>query len=96
MLHNRNFGGTAAITELLLQSDENRTVLLPALPGGWKDGSCRGLKTVGGAWIEMEWKDEALVNCRFYSEKDLALRVLYGEEERTITVEAGKYADFYV
>lgn len=91
-----NFGGTAAITELLLQSDENRTVLLPALPGGWKDGSCRGLKTVGGAWIEMEWKDEALVNCRFYSEKDLALRVLYGEEERTITVEAGKYADFYV
>lgn len=44
----------------------------------------------------MEWKDEALVNCRFYSEKDLALRVLYGEEERTITVEAGKYADFYV
>lgn len=55
-----NFGGSAGIGEMLLQSHEGFIELLPAIPDGWKNGEVRGMKVRGGGEISFKWKDNKI------------------------------------
>ncbi len=55
-----NFGATAGIAEMLLQSQSDAVHLLPALPPAWKDGAANGLRARGDITVSMRWSDSKL------------------------------------
>jgi len=62
-----NFGGTAGIAELLIQSHRGFVHLLPALPPGWSNGTVTGLRAQGGFEVDMRWTDGQLMRARVTS-----------------------------
>lgn len=57
-----NFGSAAAITEVMVQSLENKISILPALPDEWKNGWVKGICLRGGLKADLEWEDKRLIS----------------------------------
>ncbi|MGH8026930.1 MAG: glycoside hydrolase family 95 protein [Pseudoxanthomonas sp.] len=85
-----NFGGTAGITEMLLQSWGGSIFLLPALPEEWREGSVRGLKVRGAAGVDLSWKAGRLSQATLHSERGGKYNVVAGDQSLDLELEAGQ------
>jgi alpha-L-fucosidase 2 len=84
-----NFGATAAIAEMLIQSHAGEIELLPALPEAWSTGKVRGLRTRGDYEVDIEWKDSKLVSASIRSGLGGTCKVRYGEKTAEFNMQAG-------
>ncbi len=105
-----NFGATAGITEMLLQSDDpygNATSmtqaqsgdaafvnLLPALPSALPNGSVSGLRARGGVDVAIEWRNGKLVKATLQAQAGKPLKVRYAGHETQVQAKAGQTYTF--
>ena len=85
-----NFGATAAIAQMLVQSTLSRIVLLPALPKAWGSGSIKGLRLQGAGEIDLYWQEGILDKCSIRSDKGMKTCVRYGDAREFFWWKAGE------
>jgi alpha-L-fucosidase 2 len=91
-----NFGFTAGIAEMLIQSQNGVIQLLPALPKAWDNGAVRGIRARGGFTIDVEWQDSKLTKATVINKEDKICSVGYQypikvqlQGQEIITTESG-------
>lgn len=93
-----NFGGTAGISEMLVQShlgtpDQRIIELLPALPSAWKNGEFSGWKVRGGLTVSAKWQNGSIVYCCIEGKEGQEIRVringhlIHAKERYIYTIE---------
>ena len=91
-----NFGATAGIAEMLMQSHEDKISLLPAIAPELKDGSFRGLLARGAVEVSAEWKDGKVISYRLLAKHDGAFRVeLPDRSQKQWVLKAGEQAEYH-
>ncbi|WP_427875512.1 glycoside hydrolase family 95 protein [Flavobacterium sp. MMS24-S5] len=85
-----NFGGAAAVAEMLVQSNENEIRLLPALPDAWSEGSVKGICARGGFEIEMTWNDKKPEKVIISSKNGGKTTLIFGDKKQEIVLKKGE------
>jgi alpha-L-fucosidase 2 len=87
-----NFGGTAGMAEMLMQSHGRVISILPALPKAWRTGSIKGLRARGAVGVDITWRDgkaiEAMLRPKFSEER--AIRPPRGQTIISITANGSR------
>ena len=84
-----NFGATAGIAEMLLQSHAGEIHLLPALPKAWPQGSVTGLRARGGFTVDIAWAKGKLTQAVIHSSNGAACAVRYQNHLRQLSLAPG-------
>ena len=85
-----NFGASAALAEMLVQSHSGRAVLLPAIPRQLGSGSLHGLRLRGGSTLDMEWKNGKVTSVRILPDCDQIIELEMNGETAAVELEKGK------
>ncbi|MCP4309667.1 MAG: glycoside hydrolase family 95 protein [Bacteroidetes bacterium] len=84
-----NFGGSAGIAEMLIQSHSGTIHLLPALPEAWSSGEVTGLKARGGYEINLNWENHELTKAMIRSEQGKPCKLRYRGEVINLDIKRG-------
>ncbi|MBR0263319.1 MAG: glycoside hydrolase family 95 protein [Prevotella sp.] len=89
-----NFGGTAGVCEMLMQSSmvngQCTIELLPACPEQWQEGYVSGLCARGGYEVSFEWKTGGVRSCTIKAKNNGTITLLYNGQQKTIKMKAGQ------
>jgi len=85
-----NFGGAAAILEMLVQSGPNEIRLLPALPDGWREGTLNGVRTRTGHEVDITWRKGKVTSLTIHAERAGEIDIIEGARRRSVKVIPGK------
>ena len=85
-----NFGITAGVCEMLLQSHGGEINLLPALPNAWPTGFVKGLRARGGFEVDIAWKDGKLTTATIHSVTGSECKVRCGGKVTTVRLRQGQ------
>ena len=88
-----NFGFTAGVAELLLQSHEGFLRILPALPKNWQNGEVKGLKARGNIEVDIKWENGRLKSFHLKSKIDKKVKVIYNGIEVELELKKDKIFD---
>ena len=89
-----NFGGTAGILEMLVQSWGGEIRVLPALPKDWPEGRIDGVRVRGGAELSIRWKDNALQTLTFKGPANAEYQVRYGDTRKVLRLDSKGFASW--
>ncbi len=89
-----NFGSTAGIAEMLIQSHQGFIELLPALPADWSEGTVKGLRTRGGFEVDMHWAAGKLIFAKVKSLYGNEGVLKYKDEEVVIALSKDEVGDY--
>ena len=78
------------MNQMLAQSNEERILLLPALPRAWKTGSVKGMRLVGNLELNMTWKDGKLTKAAFTADSEVDTVVKYKDMKRRLQLKKGE------
>ena len=85
-----NFGGTAGVCEMLVQSSLHEIELLPALPEQWSEGQVKGICARGGFVIDMAWSNGKITQATLYSKNGGSTMVKYNGKAKRIKLRKGQ------
>lgn len=79
-----NFGGTAGIAEMLIQSHNKEVHILPALPLIWSDGEIRGLRARQGLTVDLKWSQGNLISVTLTADEDTTVKLRYKDHIKKV------------
>ena len=85
-----NFGYTAGVAEMLLQSHAGEIHLLPAVPEPWPSGSLKGLRARGGVVVDFAWNDGKVRDVALAATRDAEVRVRMNGAVTELDLAAGE------